>query len=204
MDGNELRRRVQHIPQDPPIASPESTNLKTGPQCNPNRYMIFNDLHKRSRSLSKQKALLQGLSTTSPRQTSPALSEPAEIAELEDDVSQVGMRIFGYDDFIFLSDNVKCWVVRTSDISTLEACGNYTRVNLSDATALIRRPLRECECRLDPATFFRTRRDCIVNLSRVKQMRMLDAKRFLFVLLDGREVPMSRKQSLLFRKQKAL
>jgi DNA-binding LytR/AlgR family response regulator len=165
--------------------------------------MIFNDLNKRT--LSKQTALLQGLSTTSPRQTSPDLSGPADItAELEDSVSTLGMRIFGYDDFIFLSDNVKCWVVRTSDISTLEACGNYTRVNLSDATALIRRPLRECESRLDPTTFFRTRRDCIVNLSRVKQMRMLDAKRFLFVLLDGKEVPMSRKQSLLFRKQKAL
>ena len=112
--------------------------------------------------------------------------------------------MFGCDDFIFLSDNVKCWVVRASEISTLEACGNYTRVNLSDATALIRRPLRECETRLDPSTFFRTRRDCVVNLSRVKQMRMLDAKRFLFVLLDGKEVAMSRKQSLLFRKQKAL
>jgi hypothetical protein len=35
-------------------------------------------------------------------------------------------------------------------------------------------------------------------------MRMLDAKRFLFVLLDGKEVAMSRKQSLLFRRQKAL
>lgn len=165
--------------------------------------MIFNNLHKRSLS-QRSTGHLQGLSTTSHRQASPHLSEPTHTAELEDDISQDDSKVFGSDDFIFLSDNVKCWVVRASDISTLEACGNYTRVNLSDATALIRRPLRECECRLDPSTFFRTRRDCIVNLSRVKQMRMLDAKRFLFVLLDGREVAMSRKQSLLFRKQKAL
>jgi two-component system, LytTR family, response regulator len=163
--------------------------------------MIFNNLPKRS--LSQRSAdHLQGLSTTSHRQALPQPSEGAD--ELEDDISRGASAVFGRDDFIFLSDNVKCWVVRASDISTLEACGNYTRVNLSDATALIRRPLRECECRLDPSTFFRTRRDCIVNLSRVKQMRMLDAKRFLFVLLDGREVAMSRKQSLLFRKQKAL
>ena len=99
---------------------------------------------------------------------------------------------------------MNCWVVRAADISVLEACGNYTRVYFNDSSALIRRPLRECECRLDPSTFFRTRRDCVVNLSRVKQMRMLDAKRFLFVLLDGKEVPMSRKQSLIFRKTKAL
>jgi DNA-binding LytR/AlgR family response regulator len=165
--------------------------------------MIFNKLHKRSLS-RRRTGDLQGLSTMGHRQASPDLSEHTQATELEDDISQDESKVFGSDDFIFLSDNVKCWVVRASDISTLEACGNYTRVNLSDATALIRRPLRECECRLDPSTFFRTRRDCIVNLSRVKQMRMLDAKRFLFVLLDGREVAMSRKQSLLFRKQKAL
>jgi two-component system LytT family response regulator len=165
--------------------------------------MIFNNLNKRSLS-QRSTGHLQGLSTRGRRQASPRLSEDTHAAELEDDISQDDNRVFGSDDFIFLSDNVKCWVVRASDISTLEACGNYTRVNLSDATALIRRPLRECECRLDPSTFFRTRRDCIVNLSRVKQMRMLDAKRFLFVLLDGKEVAMSRKQSLLFRKQKAL
>jgi DNA-binding LytR/AlgR family response regulator len=165
--------------------------------------MIFNNLNKRSLS-QRSTGHLQGLSTKSHRQASPHLSEDTHTAELEDDISKDDSKVFGSDDFIFLSDNVKCWVVRASDISTLEACGNYTRVNLSDATALIRRPLRECECRLDPSTFFRTRRDCIVNLSRVKQMRMLDAKRFLFVLLDGREVAMSRKQSLLFRKQKAL
>ncbi len=164
--------------------------------------MIFNNLRKHSLNQRRTDSL-QGLSSTRHRQTSPHLSDITH-DEIEDDLSQQGSKVFGCDDFIFLSDNVKCWVVRASDISTLEACGNYTRVNLSDATALIRRPLRECECRLDPSIFFRTRRDCIVNLSQVKQMRMLDAKRFLFVLLDGKEVAMSRKQSLLFRKQKSL
>jgi DNA-binding LytR/AlgR family response regulator len=164
--------------------------------------MIFNNLRKHSLSQRRTDSL-QDLSSTRHRQASPHLSDITH-DEIEDDLSQQGSKVFGWDDFIFLSDNVKCWVVRAADISTLEACGNYTRVNLSDATALIRRPLRECECRLDPSIFFRTRRDCIVNLSQVKQMRMLDAKRFLFVLLDGKEVAMSRKQSLLFRKQKSL
>ena len=159
--------------------------------------MIINNLRKNSLG-QRGTSDLQGLSPTSHRQAS------TQLAGVEDDIAREKTKVFGCDDFVFLSDNVKCWVVRTSEISTLEACGNYTRVNLSDATALIRRPLRECETRLDPSTFFRTRRDCVVNLGRVKQMRMLDAKRFLFVLLDGREVAMSRKQSLLFRRQKAL
>ncbi len=165
--------------------------------------MIFNNLRKNSLG-QRGTSDLQGLSPTSHRQASTQLAGVVHDAGLEDDIAREKTKVFGCDDFVFLSDNVKCWVVRTSEISTLEACGNYTRVNLSDATALIRRPLRECETRLDPSTFFRTRRDCVVNLGRVKQMRMLDAKRFLFVLLDGREVAMSRKQSLLFRRQKAL
>jgi len=164
--------------------------------------MIFNNLQKRSPG-NRNAVQLQGLPTANHRNSLPDAGEDLQTLELEDVPHRNGA-VFRDDDFVFLSDNVNCWVVRASDISVLEACGNYTRVYLGDAAALIRRPLRECECRLDPATFFRTRRDCIVNLSRVKQMRMLDAKRFLLVLLDGKEVPMSRKQSLIFRKTKAL
>jgi DNA-binding LytR/AlgR family response regulator len=164
--------------------------------------MIFNNLRKRANA--PDTIQLQGLSTANLRKPSLDATEDLQSLEVDDLVPHTNGAIFCYDDFVFLSDNVNCWVVRVSDISLLEACGNYTRVYFNDATALIRRPLRECECKLDPSTFFRTRRDCVVNLSRVKQMRMLDAKRFLFVLLDGKEVPMSRKQSLIFRKTKAL
>ena len=163
--------------------------------------MMFNHLQKRN-TAPPSAVQLQGLSNGAHRQPSAATDEePLSLASEE--IPQHG-GIFQDNDFVFVCDNVNCWVVRAADISVLEACGNYTRVYFNDSSALIRRPLRECECRLDPSTFFRTRRDCVVNLSRVKQMRMLDAKRFLFVLLDGKEVPMSRKQSLIFRKTKAL
>jgi DNA-binding LytR/AlgR family response regulator len=164
--------------------------------------MIFDNLQKRS-SGDPEAVQLQGLSPANHREASLDAAEDLQGLDEEDIHPQNG-RIFHNDDFIFVSDNVNCWVVRVSEIALLEACGNYTRVYFNDANALIRRPLRECECKLDRSTFFRTRRDCVVNLSRVKQMRMLDAKRFLFVLLDGKEVPMSRKQSLIFRKTKAL
>lgn len=165
--------------------------------------MIFNNLQKRASDLPHT-VQLQGLSTNNHRK--PSLDPTEDLQGLDGDevVPHRKEGIFCCNDFVFLSDNVNCWVVRVSDISVLEACGNYTRVHFNDAAALIRRPLRECECKLDSSTFFRTRRDCVVNLSRVKQMRMLDAKRFLFVLLDGKEIPMSRKQSLIFRKTKAL
>jgi DNA-binding LytR/AlgR family response regulator len=87
---------------------------------------------------------------------------------------------------------------RISEIVCLEACENYTRVNfLAGDSALIRKPLRACEARFDPKRFFRVGRSCIVNLAHVKTMRRIDgpAQRFVFVLVNDREVPVSRRQS---------
>ena len=42
------------------------------------------------------------------------------------------------------------------------------------ATLLVRRLLRECEGKLDPSLFFHARRDCIVNLAHVSQIRTLE------------------------------
>ena len=108
------------------------------------------------------------------------------------------------NDLVFLADKAKCWMIRVSDISTLEACGNYTRVHLSCATPLIRRPLGECERRLDPSLFFRASRDCIVNLGRVRKTRSLARLQLVFVLQDGREIVVSHEQSLIFRRAREL
>ncbi|HEY5705690.1 MAG TPA: LytTR family DNA-binding domain-containing protein [Terrimicrobiaceae bacterium] len=107
-------------------------------------------------------------------------------------------------DFVFLSDNSKCWLIRTAHIWFLEACGDNTRVHLPEGTVLIRRLLRDCERRLDSSTFFRATRDFIINLTHVKQTRLLDSSRVLFVLPDGREVIASGRQNVLFRKLRAL
>ena len=108
------------------------------------------------------------------------------------------------NDFALLQDKAECWMIRVSDISTLEACGNYTRVHLNSATQLVRRPLRECKRRLDPSLFFRARGDCIVNLGRVSRTRSLVPFQLVFVLQDGREIVASRSQSLAFRRSRGL
>jgi hypothetical protein len=90
--------------------------------------MIFNNLQKRS--LDNRNAVqLQGLSTANHRNSLPDAGEDLQTLELEDVPHRNGT-VFRDDDFVFLSDNVNCWVVRASDISVLEACGNYTRVYL--------------------------------------------------------------------------
>ena len=48
------------------------------------------------------------------------------------------------DDFVVLTDNVKCCILRMSDLLRLEAEGNYSRVYWIGSSMLIRRPLRDC------------------------------------------------------------
>jgi DNA-binding LytR/AlgR family response regulator len=108
------------------------------------------------------------------------------------------------DDFIFLSDNKQCWLIRTADIWFLEACGDQTRIQFPDGAVLVRRLLRDCERRLDASTFFRASRDCVINLTHVKQTRLLDSARLLFLLPNGKEVIVSGSQNALFRKILAL
>jgi DNA-binding LytR/AlgR family response regulator len=108
------------------------------------------------------------------------------------------------DDFVVLTDNIKCCILRMSDLLRLEAEGNYSRVYWIGSSMLIRRPLRDCEKRLDPTKFFRARRDCIVNLEHVKHTRIVDLMRYVFVLQDGTEVTLSRRQSLVLRKSRSL
>jgi two-component system, LytTR family, response regulator len=108
------------------------------------------------------------------------------------------------NDFVLLTDGMKCWIVRIEDISLLEACLDHTLVHFFDDRLLIRRTLGDCERRLDNSTFFRASRGCLVNLSQVKHSRLLEDERLSFLLNDGKEVVFSRRQSVHFRKTRGL
>ena len=95
-------------------------------------------------------------------------------------------------------------MVGTEDISLLEAHRKLTLVHLPDGKFLVRRSLQDCERRLDSSTFFRASRDCIVNLGHVTQSRSLDDGSLIFTLRDGKEIVLSRRQSVLFRKTHSL
>ncbi len=112
--------------------------------------------------------------------------------------------IFYRDDFVLLTDDIKSWIVRIEDISLLEAWRNVTLVHFPDGKLLIRRSLGHYERRLDSSIFFRASRRCIVNLCHVKQARPLENEGLIFLLKDGREVVLSRRQSVLFRKTRGL
>ena len=112
--------------------------------------------------------------------------------------------IFYRDDFVLLTDDIKVWIVRIEHIFLLEACRNFTLVHFPDGKFLIRRSLKDCERRLDSSIFLRASRDCIVNLSQVKQPRLSKDGGLIFILRDGKEVVLSRRQTVLFRATRGL
>jgi two-component system, LytTR family, response regulator len=113
--------------------------------------------------------------------------------------------MFTRDDFIFLNDSAKCRMVQSSNILSLEADSNYTQIHLTDATIiLIRCAFHKCQRNLDPSMFFRTSRGCIVNLSYVKEVKIFDDKRYMFIMSNGKEVILSRQSSLRLRREKSL
>ena len=105
--------------------------------------------------------------------------------------------------FVLLTADNKCRLARIENISLLEAFQNATFVHFHEGKILIQRSLVECERRLDNSIFVRASRDCIVNLSQVKQPRLLKG-RLIFILKDEREVIFSRRQSVLFRALRGL
>ena len=94
--------------------------------------------------------------------------------------------------------------MRVEDISLLEAQQNFTIAHFPNGKVLIRRSLADCERRLDSSMFFRASRDCIINLSQVKQSRLSKDRGLIFLLKDGKEVVFSRSQTFLFRKTHGL
>jgi DNA-binding LytR/AlgR family response regulator len=100
--------------------------------------------------------------------------------------------------FVLLTDDSKCRLARIENICILEAFQNATFVHFDEDKLLIHRSLVECERRLDNSIFVRASRDCIVNLSQVKQPRRLTNGGLIFILKDGREIVFSRRQSVSF------
>ena len=125
---------------------------------------------------------------------------PTPAVESEESEPDILLR----NDFVLLNDDIKHWIVRIEDISLLEAHQNFTIAHFPNGKVLIRRSLADCERRLDSSMFFRASRDCIVNLSQVKQSRLSKDRGLIFLLKDGKEVVFSPRQSVLFRKTRGL
>jgi two-component system, LytTR family, response regulator len=108
--------------------------------------------------------------------------------------------VFHGDDVVLLIGKREHCIVRVEDISLLEAYRSHTLVHIAGGKLLIKRPLGDCERKLESPIFFRANKSCVVNITHVKQPRLLAHRRLVFLLKDGKEVVFSRRKSALFEK----
>jgi DNA-binding LytR/AlgR family response regulator len=81
-----------------------------------------------------------------------------------------------------------------SEIDWIEAADYYARVHAGRESHLLRETLAALEERLDPARFVRIHRSAIVNVERVKEVRLDWRNRHVVVLRTGATLPLSRRR----------
>jgi DNA-binding LytR/AlgR family response regulator len=82
--------------------------------------------------------------------------------------------------------------VRRSDVTHVEAHGDYARLHTSDGSHLLRVPLSQLEAEWRPAGFVRIHRSTLVSLPHVTEVRV-DAGRCFVRLSNGDELAVSRR-----------
>ncbi len=105
---------------------------------------------------------------------------------------------------IFVKDGERCWFVPLGDIRLLESTGSYTRICFGKHAPLLARSLQSLESRLNPQYFFRASRKHIVNLEHVQHITSLNQYMLQLELTDGTKIPVSRRQSILFRELRGI
>lgn len=85
-------------------------------------------------------------------------------------------------------------IVRRSEITHVEAQGDYARLHTAEGSHLLRVPLTQLETDWAPAGFVRIHRSLLVALAHVAELRM-DGGRCSVLLSDGTELGVSRRQT---------
>jgi two-component system LytT family response regulator len=83
--------------------------------------------------------------------------------------------------------------VPVPDIDWVEAADYYACLHVGTRSHLLRQSMSELEKELDPRIFFRIHRSMIVNLRRVRALKVDDAGEYLVVLEGGRQLRLSRR-----------
>jgi DNA-binding LytR/AlgR family response regulator len=103
------------------------------------------------------------------------------------------------DSVVFLRDGCRSRMARVGDIVSIDVSGNNMTVRLSneEGAVVVRGSLERCLQKLPADLFFRASRNCAVNLGQVARVDAA-ARNIALRMKNGREVVVSRKQSLLF------
>jgi two-component system LytT family response regulator len=101
-------------------------------------------------------------------------------------------RSSAYLNRIMVKESGRVFFQPVSDVDWIESADYYSRLHVGDVTHLIRESMSALEEQLDPASFVRIHRTAIVNVDRVKELRLDYANRHVVVLKNGTRLPLSR------------
>ncbi len=87
--------------------------------------------------------------------------------------------------------NDRTTFVRVGSVDWIEAAGNYVILHVGKENHILRDSLAALEDQL-PRNFLRISRSTIVNLDRVRELQSMAAGEHIVILLDGRQLPMTR------------
>jgi len=82
--------------------------------------------------------------------------------------------------------------IRAAEVDSIEAEGNYVRLNVANSSYLLRETLNSVESKIDPRMFVRIHRSTIVNMNRVKELQIWARGEYRVVLQNGACHPLSR------------
>ena len=86
----------------------------------------------------------------------------------------------------------KVLFIRAEDVDSLEAEGNYVRVNVGTSSYMLRETINSIESQLDPRAFVRIHRSTIVNMNRVKELQAWARSEYRVMLDNGASYTLSR------------
>lgn len=104
-----------------------------------------------------------------------------------------------YSEKVFVKDGDSCWFVPLSNIVFFESCGNYAKVFFDKFNPLILKSLNSLEERLPEKHFFRTSRTQIINVDKIEKVIVFSPSIYKLILINKKEILLSRRQSVKFR-----
>lgn len=85
----------------------------------------------------------------------------------------------------------RVFFLHTDKIEWIEAEGKYVRLHFEGKSPLLREPISTLEAELDPDKFLLIHRSYIVNINNIRELQSLFNQKYIVVLRDGTELPLS-------------
>ncbi len=83
-------------------------------------------------------------------------------------------------------------LLRSEEIDWIEAQGNYVRVHAGPLTFTERKTLIFLEAQLNPANFVRIHKSTIVNLDKIRELRVWSTGEYVVLMRNGKELTLTR------------